>query len=202
MKIFNYDFDTALRPSQEPEVVPLGSQTIQEVKDILKKARAAECENVKATLESFEELNEACEEAEEVKLSYEKESVPCDETYCDLTEARHVYGFKKTLDQFALWRKLADVKVGDENVEPEMLNPTKELMDYILVKLEKTFPKLELSWTEDTWNPSLAINNCATQVTMEKLALSYQGLLNLTEEINAQAIIANIVVKKLKELFV
>lgn len=196
----NYD-DAVLdvHPAQEPECVALGKQTIEEVKELLRKAEKAEKEREKELHKLFEEFTEK-EEDNHCKLSYEEELSNCCQP--DISNARQVCGFGKDVDVFALWRKLADVKVGNKDLEPEAFSPAKELMDYILLKLNRSFPKLKLSWSEDSWNPRLIINGSHTQISMEKLALAYQGLLNITEELSAQALICNIVVKKLKTLFI
>lgn len=196
----NYD-DVVLHPhpAQEPEFVALGKQTLEEVKELLIKAEKAEKEREKELNKLFEEFTEK-EEDNHCKLSYEEELSDCCQP--DISNARQVCGFGKHVDVFALWRKLADVKVGDKDLEPQVLGPTKDLMDYILLKLNRSFPKLKLSWSEDSWNPRLIINGSLTQISMEKLGLAYQGLLNIVEELNAQALICNIIVKKLKTLFI
>lgn len=164
--------DVSIKPTEEPETVALGKQTIDEVK------------------------------ATKPKLTFENDAVICNEHFPDLSKARKEYRFKKNMDDFALWRKLADVVVGDKNLEPGIFDPTKDLMDFLLHKLNKTFPKLKISWSEGTWNPVLMINESLTTISMEKLALAYQGLLKISEDSNAQNVICNIITKKLKELFV
>lgn len=142
--------------------------------------------------------DEAREKDQKHKLLYDDESSDC--CIPDLNSARKNCTFSRDVDVFALWRKLASVKV-DQSLDPQIC-PTKDLMNYILLKLNKSFPKLELSWSEESWNPSLIINGCLTKVSMEKISLAYQGLLNISEELNAQTIICNIITKKLEELFI
>jgi hypothetical protein len=198
----NYDCDVAIHPEGEPDVVALGNQEIQEVKDIIRNAEKAEEEWRKKLLQdSLDNIQGACGlKSKEPKLTFDDESSDC--CLPNLNGARESCCFHRDVDVFALWRRLADVKVGDANLEPQIFSPTKELMDYILLKLKRSFPNLELDWSEETWNPCLKINNCSTKISMEKIALAYQGLLNIAEELNAQAIICNIVTKKLKELFI
>lgn len=202
MEVYDYEEDVSIRPEQEPEFVALGDQDVDEVKSIIKEAATAE-ENWrrKKLQDTLDNIQEACGmKGREPKLSYESES----SDYClpDLNEARTNYGFNRNVDEFAMWRRLADVKVGNPNLEPQVFCPTKDLMDFILLKLHRSFPKLELSWSDNSWNPVLTINKCPTKISMEKIALAYQGLLNISEELNAQAVICNIVTKKLKELFI
>lgn len=198
----NYDGDVAIHPEQEPDVVALGDQEIQEVKDIIRNAEKAEEEWRKKKLqETLDNIQGACGlKSKEPKLLYDDES--SDVCLPDLEKARYNCNFSKDVDEFALWRRLADVKVGNPSLEPQIFCPTKDLMDYILLKLNRSFPKLNLAWSEDSWNPCLRINDCSTKISMEKIALAYQGLLNISEELNAQAVICNIVTKKLKELFI
>jgi hypothetical protein len=197
----DYDVDVAIHPTQEPEVVALKDQDVEEVKKIIAEADKAReewrKEKHKATLDN---IQEACGiKGRKPKLSYEDDL--SDSCLPDLKSARGC-DFRQNVDEFALWRKLADVKVGREDLEPNIFCPTKDLMDYILLKLNRSFPNLELGWSEQSWNPVLTINGCPTKVSMEKIAIAYQGLLNIAEELNAQAVICNIVTKKLKELFI
>ncbi len=187
-----------VRPQEEPEVVALGDQTVDEVKDLLKKAAADEQRKREETAKLFEDLDEEVEEIQ-IRYTYQDDLRDCETP--DLSGARG-HGFRKDVDVFAEWRKLADVHLGDEELQPEVLRSTKDLMDYIVLKLGKQFPKLEISWTEATWNPRLCINKCPTQISMEKLGLAYQGLMNITEDLKAQALLVDIISKKLKELFI
>ena len=99
-----------------------------------------------------------------------------------------------------MWRRLAEV--GNKDLDLKVFNPTQDLMDFITLKLNKSFPNLNINWDKNGWNPILSINDCPTQISMEKLGLAYQGLINITDELNAQVTLANIIVKKLKELFI
>ena len=198
MKDFYYE--NTLSPAEMPEVVALGSQSVEEVKKILNEAERAECEAKEKRAQEIEDLFDELTDADDIKLCYHNEMH--DDCTPNLCEVRNNCGFRKDIDVFALWRKLADVKVGDDALEIEALNPTKNLMDYILIQLKKSFPKLKLEWADQCWNQRLTINGCGTHVTMERLALAYQGIINITDELHAQAIIANIVNKKLRELFI
>lgn len=202
MAVYEFEEDVSIHPECDPEKVTLGDQTLDEVEKILEESEKAEREwRRKKHQETLDAIKGACGEGlNEPKLSYDDELSDC--CLPNLDGARESYGFKREVDQFALWRRLADVKVGNPNLEPQVFCPTKDLMDYLLLKLNRSFPKLELSWTESNWNPCLWINNSPTKISMEKLALAYQGLLNVTDELNAQAVICNIVTKKLKELFI
>jgi len=202
MEDYDFEGDGLLHPEQEPEVVALGDQDVSEVKKIIKDAETAhEKWRKQKHQETLDNIQEACGlKGKEPKLLYDDESSDCCQP--DLKSARENIGFRKDVDVFALWRKLADVKVGRADLEPQIFCPTKDLMDYILLKLNRSFPKLQLAWSEDSWNPVLEINSCRTKISMEKIALAYQGLLNISEELNAQAVICNIVTKKLKELFI
>lgn len=202
MEIYDYEEDVNLRPEKEPEIVALGDQDVSEVKKIIKDAEAAQEEWRKQKLkDTLDNIQEACGlKGKEPKLLYDDESSDC--CLPDLNSAREKFGFCRDVDEFAMWRRLADVKVGNPNLEPQIFCPTKDLMDYILLKLNRSFPKLELAWSDNSWNPVLQINRCPTRISMEKIALAYQGLLNISEELNAQAVICNIVTKKLKELFI
>lgn len=195
----NYEEDVAIHPEQEPEVVALGNQDVEEVKDIISKAdKAIEEWRKKNHQEALDNIQTACGlKGKEPKLSYDD----------DLREGCQPHllrecGFRRDVDEFALWRKLADIKVGNPSLEPQIFCPAKDLMDYILLKLKRSFPELELNWSDESWNPCLKINGCSTKISMEKIALAYHGLLNISEDLNAQAIICNIVTKKLKELFI
>lgn len=201
-ELYDYEDDVSIRPQEEPEVVALGDQDVQEVKKVIKEANEAhEKWRKQKHQETLDNIQEACGLAgKEPKLSYSDES--SDVCVPDLGSARSSCNFNRDVDVFALWRKLADVKVGRADLEPQIFCPTKDLMDYILLKLHRSFPKLELDWSENSWNPVLTINGCPTKISMEKIALAYQGLLNISEELNAQAVICNIVTKKLKELFI
>lgn len=201
-EVYDYEEDVTLRPEKDPEIVGLGEQDIEEAKRIIKDAQTWEEERrQRKHEETLKNIKEACGlEGKEPRLLYDEESSDC--CLPDLNEARETCGFRRDVDVFALWRRLADVKVGRPELEPQIFCPTKDLMDYILMKLNKVFPKLKLSWSEDTWNPCLKINNCATKISMEKIALAYQGLLNVSDEMNAQGVICDIVTKKLKELFI
>lgn len=202
VKMNYYDGDVAIHPEKDPDVVALSDQNVQEVKDIIRNAEKAEEEWQKKKLqESLNNIQEACgKKGKEPKLTFDDES--SDVCLPNLSKARETCGFHGNVDEFALWRRLADVKVGRPELEPQIFCPTKDLMDYILLKLNRSFLNLELDWSEETWNPCLRINNCPTKISMEKIALAYQGLLNITEELNAQDIICNIVMKKLRELFI
>jgi hypothetical protein len=202
MEIYNYEEGVTLHPDAEPEVVALGDQNVKEVKEIIKQAEKAEEEwRKKKHQETLENIQEACGlKGKEPKLCFDDESSDC--CLPDLNEARIKCGFRKDVDEFAMWRRLADVKVGRADLEPQVFCPTKDLMDYILLKLNRSFPKLELAWSENSWSPVLDINNCPTKISMEKIALAYHGLLNISEDLNAQAVICNIVTKKLNGLFI
>jgi hypothetical protein len=197
------DCDFILRPDSEPEIVFLKGQTENEVKELIRKEKEAERARQEKAAQHIRELEEELLEEESfstAKLSYEDESSVCDEML-DLSSARINCGFHKNVDVFATWRKLGGVKINDDDVEPEFLNPTKELMDFLVLKLSKSFHSLKFDWTNN-WNPRLSINGCATHISMEKLASAYKGLLNITDDMNAQAVLVNIVTKKMKELFV
>ena len=202
MECYDEDVDVAIHPTQEPEVVALKDQDVEEVKKIIKEAdKAREAWRKTKHKATLDNIKEACGlKGKEPKLLYDDES--SDSCLPDLEPARERCGFRRDVDEFALWRRLSGVKVGNPNLEPQIFCPTKDLMDYILLKLNRSFPNLELAWSEESWNPVLKINNCSTKVSMEKIALAYQGLLNISEELNAQAVICNIVTKKLKELFI
>lgn len=195
------DCDAVLHPQEDPEVVALGGQTIEEVKDILKKAGKAACEArekiEKETADLFTDFK-----GEEPKYRYSYQGDMHDE--CGMFDLRtnEAHGFRKDVDIFAMWRRLADVNLGDKELQPKVVRLTQDLMDYVLMKLEKQFPKLTLAWSSQTWNPRLLINNCPTQISMERLGLAYQGLLNVTEDLSAQTLLADIVTKKMKELFI
>lgn len=206
----------------EPEVVALGGQTIEEVQEILKKSKKScypntiKDEEKKCKL-TFEEESSGCSipDIHSAKGCAFKQDVDTfalwrklalggsDSPECEFKYNR-VCRSKSTLasdvDAFALWRKLANVKL-DDSIEPDENNPAKKFMDYILTRVKTEFPKLDLAW-EEHWNPSLLINSCKTKISLEKLIISYQGLLNITEELNAQEIICNIIVKKIRELFI
>lgn len=197
----DYDKDVAIHPTEEPDVVALGNQDVEEVKEIISKAdKAREEWRKKIHQDTLDNNGESWLKNKEPKLSYDNES--SDACQPDLHSARESCGFRQEVDVFALWRKLADVKVGNQNLNPQIFCPTKDLMDYILLKLNRSFPKLELNWSDESWNPVLTINGCPTNISMEKIALAYQGLLHIAEDLSAQALICNIVTKKLKELFI
>jgi hypothetical protein len=197
----NYDDDVAIHPEQEPDVVALSNQNVQEVKDIIRNAEKAEEEWRKEKLqEALDDIQEACgKKGKEPKLLYDDESSDC--CLPNLNGARQTFGFRKDVDEFALWRRLASVKAGS-NIDPQVFCPTNDLMEYIIIKLNKSFPNLNLTWSEESWNPCLQINGCLTKISMEKIALAYQGLLNVADELNVQPIICNIIAKKLEELFI
>jgi len=196
-----YDDDVAIHPTEEPEVVALNDQDLEEVKKIISQAeKAAEERRKQKHQATLDNIQEACgKKSKEPRLTFDEEL--SDACQPDVNCARGC-GFRQDVDEFALWRRLADVKVGCNDLDPHIFCPTKDLMDYILLKLNRSFPKLELNWSEESWNPVLTINRCPTKISMEKLAIAYQGLLNISEELNAQAVICNIVTKKLKELFI
>lgn len=176
--------------NMDPEIVALSYQTIEEVKEILKKYNDPV-------------LNQAQkkEEPKKVKLTFE---TSCDFSKGEMFDVHKVKGqveLKKERDVFAFWRKLADVKVGNPELEEESLSKTEELMQFLLLKLSSSFPKLNLDWSSG-WNPKLTVNGCPTQITMEKLGLAYQGICNIADEANAKEIVSNIIHKKFKELFV
>jgi hypothetical protein len=202
MEDYELDDDVPLRPSEEPEVVALGDQNVSEVKKIIKDAETAEEQWRKQKLQdTLDNIQEACGlKGKEPKLTFDDDSSDC--CLPDLEKARSSCGFQRNVDQFALWRKLADVKVGRADLEPQIFCPTKDLMDYILLKLNRLFPQLKLAWSEDSWNPNLHINGCPTKISMERLAIAYQGLLNISDTLSSQEVICNIVTKKLKELFI
>jgi len=202
VKMRDYDDDVAIHPTEEPDVVALGDQDVEEVKDIISKAdKAREEWRKKKHQETLDHIQGACGlKGKDPRLTFSDESSDCCQP--DLSTARGNCGFRRDVDEFALWRRLADIKVGDPTLEPQIFCPTKDLMDYILLKLNRSFPKLELAWSDESWNPCLKINGCPTKISMEKIALAYQGLLNIAEELNVQAVICNIVTKKLKELFI
>lgn len=218
------DFKRVVRRFREvkpcPEVVALSGQTVEEVKEIINKSN----KTVDPNLHLFQE-------EKKYKLTFDSELSGCSvpdvgairgsafkEDVDDFVMWRRLTGIKNEevlkqptyspnpkhsftgdVDVFSLWRKLADVKLND--VEPDANNPAKKLMDYILARIKIEFPKLDLAW-EEHWNPSLLINGCKTKISMEKLILSYQGLLHVTEELNSQEIICNIISKKIRELFI
>src|SRR5581483_10906922 len=133
---YDYDYDPMVGPPQEQEVVTLGSQTPEEVKKILKEAEELEKEKAKEQAKVFKELEDECKREKNYKYAYEEELRDCE--LPDLGTAREVCGFRKDVDIFALWRKLADVKLGtaDDDLEPKSFCATKDLMDYITLKLE------------------------------------------------------------------
>ncbi len=193
----NLNEKEVLCPKERPEVVALNGQTIEEVKNLINESNKEQCKSF-AQLE--EALNELCEPKEEKrKLLYDESSYSCSDLIpCRKSREK----LKENVDVFATWRKLADVKVGDEEITPESLPPIKELMDFVIIKLKKSFSNLDFSWNETSWNPSLLINSCETRIDMEKLSLAYKGLLNITDELSAQVILFNIINKKIKELFI
>jgi len=182
-----------------PEVVALSGQTVEEVKEIINKSN----KTIDPNLHLFKEEKKC-------KLTYDGELSSCSipdvnavrgsafkHDVDDFVLWRRLTGIKKMneevlsqptftpkhsfagdVDVFSLWRKLANVKLND--VEPDETSPAKKLMDYILARISTDFPKLELAW-EEHWNPSLLINNCKTKISMEKLSMSYQGLVHITE---------------------
>lgn len=104
-------------------------------------------------------------------------------------------------DQFHIWRKTAGLINEDEDWLTGSLKESQQLMDYITIRINSDFPKLTVAWGQNSWNPRLSLNGIPTQISLEKLTISYKGLLSITDDLNAQAIIANIVLKNLKELF-
>lgn len=174
----------------DPEIIALNRQTIEEVKEILKKYNDPV---LKQTPKK--------EEPKKVKLTFETACELGSGEMFDVYKVKGQVPLKKERDVFAFWRKMADVKVGNPELEAESLTKTEELMQFLLIKLGASFPKLNLDWSSG-WNPKLTVNDCPTQITMEKLGLAYQGILNIADEANAKEIVSNIIHKKFKELFV
>jgi hypothetical protein len=221
----NKDFKKVVRRFREakpcPEVVALSGQTVEEVKEIINKSNKTVDPNLHLFKEekkcklTFDGELSGCSvpDVNAVRGSAFKHDVDDFVLWRRLTginkevlgqptvQPKRIFeqSFEGDVDVFSLWRKLANVKLND--VEPNETSPAKKLMDYILARISTEFPNLELEW-EEHWNPRLLINNCTTKISMEKLSMSYQGLLHITEEFNAQEIICNIIVKKIKELFI
>jgi hypothetical protein len=105
-------------------------------------------------------------------------------------------------ETYSRWRKTAGIKQECDDFAEGSFNASRQLMDFIKNEITSKFPKLEAEWTSDSWNPRLLINNSPTQVSLERIAVAYKGLMYITDELNTKAIIANIVLKKLKELFI
>lgn len=199
----------------EPEVVILGNQTAEEVKELLEKEKTCEKKRVDygrkfdykydaaRAAADVQEVKEFIAKSSKAKLAFE-DAPNVDECFPDLEKMSHGVKIKKDLNLFHTWRKLADVGDICEDGEPclpDDLGPTQELMDHILVRLRNKFPKLVLDWS-DCWNPCLLINECPTQVSMGKLSFAYNGLKHIVDNANAQQIISNIILKKLEELFI
>jgi len=197
----------------EPEVVILGNQTAEEVKELLDKEKTCEKERVESckptyfkspiTGEVIKEIKENIQQAAKAKLAFE-DAPNVDECFPDLGKMNHGVKIKKDLNLFHTWRRLADV--GDVCEDggpclPDDLGPTQELMEHIIVRLRSKFPKLDLEWSQG-WNPCLLINSCPTQVSMDKLSFAHNGLKHIVDAANAQQIISNIVLKKLEGLFI
>jgi len=210
----------------EPEVVILGNQTVEEVKELLEKEKTCEKKRVDYG-KKFDYKHDAARAAADIeevkefiaksrycgdggwsvtskaKLAFE-DAPTVDECFPDLGKMSHGVKIKRDLNLFHTWRKLADVGDVCANGEPclpDDLGPTQELMDHIIVRLRSKFPKIVLDWS-DCWNPCLLINSCPTQISMNKLSFAHNGLKHIVDTANAQQIISNIVLKKLEELFI
>lgn len=198
----------------EPEVVILGNQTAEEVKELLEKEKTCEKKRVDygrkfdykydadRAAADVQEVKEFIAKSSKAKLVFE-DAPTVDECFPYFYKIPHGK-MKKDLNLFHTWRKLADVGDICEDGEPclpDDLGPTQELMEHILIKLRSKFPKLELNWSEG-WNPCLLINSCPTQVSMDKLSFAHNGLKHIVDAANVQQIISNIVLKKLEELFI
>jgi hypothetical protein len=158
--------------------------------------------------ESFmqKEVNQAKEciaKAAKAKLMFE-DAPNVDESFVNLERLRKTE-IKKDFTLFNTWRRLASVGetcIDEHNCLPDDLSPTQELMDYMIHKINKEFPDLKAVWEEGRWNPCLLINGCMTHISMSKLTFAYNGLKNVVDDLNAQKIICDIILKKLEVLFV
>lgn len=109
---------------------------------------------------------------------------------------------KDDFEQFSLWRKTAGVKQTCDDWAEGTFGSSKDLIEFIKSEIKSKFPNLDAEWSKEDWNPRLLINGSPTQISLERIAVAYKGLSFITDELNTKAIIANIVLKKLKELFI
>ena len=189
----------------EPEIVVLRGQTIKEVKDLLEK-------NEKLQQENLEELNTLAgvkkkfpeffdeEKPKDVKLCFDEDFIDC---YTQPVLPRDCSQLNKDLPEFVLWRHLSGIAQEDE-VAMEW-GPAQDLMDLLIIKLKRHFNNtINFSWSaaDEGWGHVLKIEDKPTKITASSLAKVLDGLTQIVNIHQAQAIVIQLVLKKLKEIFV
>jgi len=101
----------------------------------------------------------------------------------------------------ANWRKLAGVKHGEVLAKEENKDLADELMECILNKVQRKFPKLEIKWSDD-WERYLNLNGAKTNIKLSNVAVLYENLLHFISKDEAKDIISDIMLKKLLGLFI
>lgn len=183
----------------DPEIVVLSGQTIDEVNKIIDhdKKYFDEINTLAGVKKKFPEF---FEETNEPKLCFEDEFASCFEQPV-LGHGRRK-PLEKDLPEFVMWRHLSGVGTEDE-VDLDW-GPAQDLMDILLVKLKRNFPKIDFSWSAELsegWGHCLKIENQPTKITARSLAKALEGLGEVVNINQAQAVIIQLLIKKLRELF-
>ena len=139
-----------------------------------------------------------CEIQEKMKENSKENS----EDY-DLHDTQHLAGVDESEDICklgSLWRKFSGVRPKEHVYEDKTID---NLLDKIITALERTFPEMDFTWSDDRcYNQVLLVNKAKTCFSIDPLVAAYEAVNNLTGKEEAEEVIVSIIKKKVCSLFI
>jgi hypothetical protein len=76
------------------------------------------------------------------------------------------------------------------------------LMTKIIKRANRKYPKLNLQWSDSIWDKRLLVNGAPTRIRYQRLRSAFDGLTDIIGKQEAAKIVGQLVMKKLKTLFI
>ncbi len=184
-----------MNPVSKPELYAFKTQSKDEAMDLLKKVQKP---STAEFIRDYCNIEKQYPTPKEPKLTFDNAStsfIPDLGAHRNEMSDEHI----APCGLAAEWRKLSGVRPEEKILKGDTLE---NLMQKILMTAQKRFPQLTLEWADECYNSCLTINGAKTSVLTEPLIEALEGLKEITDELDAERIVTNVIVKKLAQLFI